>query len=128
MIALVIIPLISTTTIFSLASLSSVMTSSSFGPTARAWGLLPWRTLLAMWPMLLAMLSANSTRSTRAKIIQARPPLRGVEAGGGTMIGGGVNGGGGVTGGGGGVTGGGSGGTDVDALSSILGANYLKAC
>jgi len=44
------------------------------------------------------------------------------------MIGGGVNGGGGVTGGGGGVTGGGSGGTDVDALSSILGANYLKAC
>src|SRR4051812_30123088 len=88
------------TAILSIASLSSVMTSSSFGPTARM--CLPFEeTRLPIMPLKFpSRLTKSSARRISAKTIQPRP-LRGGKDAGATITGGGGFSGGG--GGGGGV-------------------------
>src|SRR6266481_3083050 len=98
---LVMIPSISTTVTLFAASLSSVVTSSSRGPTERDRMLLLWaRPLVKKFPRLTRTLTASSTHKTSANTIQPRPRRGlGAAAGAARTGGGGVSGGGGGAGG-----------------------------
>src|SRR2546427_2833328 len=98
---LVIIPSTSTTAILSLASLSSVMTSSSLGPAARICLPLVYNKLPTRLLKFPNMLIASNTSNTMAKIIHPRPRREGGVGAGGTITGGGIGGIGGGGGGGG---------------------------
>src|ERR1035441_2226703 len=95
------------TAILVAAPFSSVLTSSSRGPTELERAAFIGTKLLRKWLMLASTLIPSKTRSTRATTIQPRPRRRGGVEEGGTMTGGGVNGGGGGAAGGGGEDGGG---------------------
>src|SRR5580765_1914076 len=96
------IPCTSMTAILSLALLSSVITSSSLGPTECTWSLFARNRLPTRLLKFPKRLNTSNTSRIIAKTIQPRPRDEGREAAGATITGGGGgNGGGGASGGGG---------------------------
>src|ERR1039458_2468138 len=118
----VMMPATGTTAILLDAPLSSVLTSSSRGPTVFMRPTFMGPRPVSKCPTLTSMLHPSSTSNMSAKTIQPRPRRRGGVDDGATITGGGVSGGG----GGGAAEGAAAGGCVYDgggAFSSISSAN-----